>query len=469
MKTIVYTTIVFGAFWQASCGAAKPSGKIEAVADGQGATDAIAQEVAGQSDAAKALEVAPAQADGLAVARKPFDHTSYLTNCAYCHASVRPVLTGDIKHGEGQSCEKCHTYDITRRWKSTVVGFSHTPTPASCLACHSTKRPAPPHDAAGDCVTCHSNPDWAVLKAGAFNHSPEPASCVGCHESKRPVAPHDVAGDCVSCHSNPDWKVLKAGAFSHTPEPASCVRCHAAKRPAPPHDAAGDCVTCHSNPDWKVLKPGAFSHDPEPVSCVRCHAIDRPAPPHNAAGDCVTCHSNPNWKVLKPGAFSHDPEPASCVGCHANKRPAPPHDATGDCVTCHSNPDWKVLKPGAFSHIPKPATCEGCHARPTVVGARAYPNQGPPTGFNPNNAAEAGSGHYVGKDCVSCHGTPPEGSAGWNFTHAKPNPGVCLPCHFNKGNGEHRGESNITLTGFGNCTNCHINYDRTVRRDWGRK
>ena len=113
-------------------------------------------------------------------------------------------------------------------------------------------------------VTPHYTHDVATL-----------TSCTDCHESARPAPPHVAAGDCVSCHIPTDvahgpW-ALKAGiggattgtdtgtgtatttgaAFTHVPPPTSCIACHAKDRPVPPHAASGDCALCHKFPQWK--------------------------------------------------------------------------------------------------------------------------------------------------------------------------------------------------------------------------
>jgi hypothetical protein len=154
----------------------------------------------------------------------------------------------------------------------------------------------------------------------------------------------------------------------------------------------------------------------------------------------------------------------TCVSCHEKDRPAQPHYGKEDCATCHSFPSFKTVK--LFTHDPKPATCEGCHARPTTAGLRSYPNQGPPAGFDPNNKAAPGSGHYVGKDCAACHNSPKEQATSFTFTHSAPRADFCLPCHFNEGRGEHANDNDITLRDFGNCFSCHQNFDRNVQRDF---
>ncbi len=243
----------------------------------------------------------------------------------------------------------------------------------------------------------------------------------------------------------------------------SCNGCHTKDRPILPHDQKADCVGCHSFPAFKGTL-NAASHDPLPTSCVSCHEKDRPVAPHDAKQDCVGCHSFPKFNLAVSG-FNHSPAPTSCIGCHEAKRPPAPHIATKDCVGCHSFPSFKRV---AFSHLPKPAVCEDCHTRPTTVGLRAYPNQGPPVGFVANDPKALGSKHYVGKDCAACHRTPDEGASIFSFTHSTPKADFCLPCHFNTGRGEHGADNRVVLKDFGNCFSCHKNFDRNAVRNWGR-
>ncbi len=160
----------------------------------------------------------------------------------------------------------------------------------------------------------------------------------------------------------------------------------------------------------------------------------------------------------------HQPAPATCNQCHESKRPSLTHYKDHDCASCHKFPSFKGA---SFSHDPKPATCTGCHT-PPATGLRAYPNQGPPANFNAADPNALGGRHYVGKDCKECHQTPKEGAAKFVFTHSAPNPQVCLPCHFNNGSGEHQNSQTFMLSGFGNCINCHRNFDVKVRRNFGR-
>lgn len=216
-------------------------------------------------------------------------------------------------------------------------------------------------------------------------------------------------------------------------------------------------------------------HESNTESCIKCHESSRPSPDHFPGQDCVSCHKFPQFKgglssSGDPGSppnsngtsllALHENNTNSCVKCHEAKRPSPTHYAGHDCASCHKFPSFKG---GFFAHDPKPTSCEDCHARPSMIGRRAYPNQGPPANFNANDPKALGSGHYRGKDCLSCHLTPKEGATAFVFTHTSPNPQACLPCHFNDGLAEHGNRGNVMLSGFGNCQSCHQNFAKPNR------
>lgn len=219
--------------------------------------------------------------------------------------------------------------------------------------------------------------------------------------------------------------------------------------------------------DTSTQDPTAAGSFHNPAPCQLCHESDRPSPTHHAGVDCVGCHSYPEWQTAV-SSFNHDPTPESCLTCHAEDRPEAPHPVDGDCVSCHSYPNFKnLIGAASFNHEPKPEACEGCHNRPAELGARAYPNQGPPVDFDANDPLSEGGGHYRGKDCLACHQTPAEGATGFSFNHSQPRAEFCLPCHFNDGAAEHNG-NNVMLSSFGNCFMCHQNFDQNANRNWGR-
>lgn len=165
----------------------------------------------------------------------------------------------------------------------------------------------------------------------------------------------------------------------------------------------------------------------------------------------------------KAESFVHFEAP--CASCHEEQRPQEiTHIQSMDCVSCHQYNDWSQTVAFSFSHDPKPDSCEQCHGRPES-GLRSYPNQGPPADFV-MNSNYPGSGHYIGKDCQQCHQTPQEGSEQFVFTHENPNPQACLPCHFNEGLGEHGNDQNVLFQDFGNCQQCHQNFDASQNRNF---
>ena len=277
----------------------------------------------------------------------------------------------------------------------------------------------------------------------------------------------------------------------HEANKDSCIKCHEPNRPSADHFAGQDCVSCHKFPSFSGgLSGGDPSggggggggsdpllalHETNKDSCIKCHEPHRPSPAHFAGQDCVSCHRYPSFKGGlssgtpgggQPGTGGdgllalHEANKNSCVQCHETKRPNANHYPGKDCASCHKFPSFKGA---SFAHNPKPPRCEDCHARPAQVGRRAYPNQGPPANFNAADKTAAGSGHYVGKDCISCHSTPREGATTFSFSHTSPNPQACLPCHFNDGAEEHRNSARVMLTGFGNCQTCHQNFARPNR------
>ncbi|SMF26393.1 cytochrome c3 family protein [Pseudobacteriovorax antillogorgiicola] len=181
------------------------------------------------------------------------------------------------------------------------------------------------------------------------------------------------------------------------------------------------------------------------------------------AGPSAVAEQNANQDTPTANNDSSVHFEAPCAMCHEEDRKSPDHFTGQDCASCHSYPSWAETTV-AFSHTPKPETCEQCHQRP-ASGLRAYPNQGPPDGFDPD-ANSPGSGHYVGQDCVSCHQTPDEGQPQFVFTHSSPQPGVCLPCHFNDGQGEHLNDGDVMLSDLGNCASCHQNFDANQTRNF---
>ncbi len=396
------------------------------------------------------------------------DHTPFAgISCLNCHDQDRPAPIIDattgapLIHGGGADCGQCHTAGGAT-WRIFTT-FTHSPTPASCLDCHSTARPAAlvnqmlhSYAGVGDCVDCHTVGAGVTWTGGTYAHEPNPASCAECHSAQRPTTivngfSHDAggSGDCSGCHHSPGIR-WSDGFFSHSPAPAKCIDCHAGTRPngpvgTPPFNHAvagtGDCKSCHlvfsaTKTDWTG---GSFSHSPAPTNCIDCHLGIRPVGPvgtpafdhaNGGTGDCVSCHlpkstTQTDWSG---GTFSHSPAPASCKDCHTGDRPtgpvgSPPFDhaiaGLGDCKACHAvksatQVDWRG---GSFSHNPAPATCIDCHL-----------------GRRPATVTSSGFDHSKGGlgECAACHQNP---GVTWTgavagFDHATLAPATrCDSCH----------------------------------------
>lgn len=426
---------------------------------------------------------------------KSFDHLPIPTTCSACHAgkdALAPKQKGPpgLPHPLGRDCTDCHTYP---QWSDRTKSFDHLATPQTCVECHSginqlapkKGRPPLPHTQTGDCVDCHSFNDWKAI--ASFTHNPSPSSCLSCHGSRpanvleqkgRPDLPHPAAGDCVSCHTFPNWNNVTS--WPHTPAPASCNECHNDNssqalsnkgRPAAPHPQNDrDCVDCHNYPNWKPAI--SYDHVPAPATCNLCHnsrsALEnvqkgRPISPHPAGNrDCVDCHTNPNW--TPPMAFDHNPTPLSCNACHDGKlvsapkqkgRPPAPHPQAGrDCVDCHAISVWKPAR--KYDHNPLPANCSSCHSGSNSVLpklGRPIRSDHPPNGdcnlchtyndwskvtnFNHAGATSCNSCHENVRpliphpqttDCINCHSNPAWIPVSSNFNHS-PTPASCNACH----------------------------------------
>lgn len=302
-----------------------------------------------------------------------------------------------------------------------------------------------------------ANVDHTGFKAG---------DCKNCHESDRPLALDDLkhgdGNDCGTCHyysKTQKWNALLD--YAHKGE-KTCGQCHEPKRPAKDHVKSMDCVQCHTNPDWS--KTGTFDHVPHPKECLVCHKDKQPSPTHYGGADCMGCHKYNKWNE-KNSSYNHFTGTDACTKCHADDRPALPHDQTQDCKSCHSFSDWKTT---SYTHAAGLKECaESCHARPTEVYSRAYPKQGPPEGYDAADTDYDGYGHLYGKNCGECHISPGDGVNTWGFDHSKPKLNFCLPCHYNQGEQKHgTGNNSYDFTKFGNCVNCHKNYDKNVTRSW---
>ncbi|OFZ23029.1 MAG: hypothetical protein A2X94_12990 [Bdellovibrionales bacterium GWB1_55_8] len=410
-------------------------------------------------------------------------------SCNGCHETVRPVTTriGSAgpalsHHFSSQDCIACHEP------KSSVLGvfrFKHDANGVSrstCSECHETSRPRADHYPEKDCGSCHTNPanPWNLPTASPHpGNSPMPPHCNACHEGDRPSTTlfpnaskrtqgHFTGQDCFLCHNPRNGGTVTVFRFAHEPggrKQVSCLPCHETSRPAPAHFVGNDCVSCHMDPTkaWAETVPSPHpANSPALAQCLSCHEKDRPLKTlfpatstalngHFGTSECLNCHEP---RTAENGVFIFDHQAngivrTTCLPCHEQQKPVGEvnkfnHNpyGSGDCVSCHKQPGT-TWAGGIYTHAPVPTSCNACHesTRPT--------------------------GHYAAKDCSSCHVSASATVSRFTFGHtdsANRNISFCLPCHTSDGQKEHRNDSKVSLTGDGNCYNCH----NKKKKSWSR-
>lgn len=161
---------------------------------------------------------------------KPFNHKNAIggkggrdaagtmvVGCNSCHEQNRPAtVAGGGAHEPTLDCVSCHyTPDAAVNplpgWLPAII--SHTPAPASCLACHTSDKPAGtvPNKYNGfdhnsqwgtECRTCHLANVGTSWSGGYFDHGPggsvvKTVTCSPCHDQRQ----HKSGQLCSNCHS----------------------------------------------------------------------------------------------------------------------------------------------------------------------------------------------------------------------------------------------------------------------------
>jgi nitrate/TMAO reductase-like tetraheme cytochrome c subunit len=455
-----------------------------------------------------------------------------------------PVWLGD--------CAPCHAAGFSS-WRGGRFHLNGQPAPATCLPCHALERPTSgatpnppfdfavdggvPHGDAQDCVLCHSN--TATWEGGGFSHgpaTPADSTCVACHSTQRPATvvsgfdhSKDGTGDCFGCHQATaqhaqlsDWAggqtypgnflissadqfvVVTETTLKHGAPPNNLViftssiqatlynaMLHTSSvlppglTGGPPPGDMTTCVHCHKPTGFAGGQLHASLTDaglPQPVSqCTDCHSNMRPAGivmsgdlqpmDHHATVmtasgatdlstlDCWTCHRSPG-QTWHDGTF-HDRvsvTAADCTVCHyplmadaqkvdvistASQSYAMKHRSAElkfqSCDKCHTSALMKATTPAASSFnpgqlhanvSPQPGHCIDCHAGvsvPAGVTDSAVTYQGDPQHMNHAVAVVAAL------DCAVCHAADASpSSGGWSKStrfHPHATPQSCTPCH----------------------------------------
>ncbi len=330
--------------------------------------------------------------------------------------------------------------------------------PDSCVGCHANARPGVVdrpgryrfnHQAEawlGDCVACHTvHEAWST---GRFHASAgTPAACLPCHETRRPAetsvftgplmrpAPfdyvpnalgigHGADQDCAVCHGTKS-DAWDGGFFPHGPATIAnrtCLVCHTTQRPSDPtHVQSGDCFGCHqasaATPHLSVAEwAGGRSYpddvlvgSPDHFIKVTSFALRRGGPNNlvNAAvpSEVTLFNSMLHSSQQVPPALRPVVQPDDCRRCH----------------TASTFLDAGFHAPVAGAGASQPTSCLDCHANMTPPGIVKQTDLRPM-----NHSVDAGV-----TDCVACHGGPSAGWDGGAGFHARgAGASDCLSCHF---------------------------------------
>jgi cytochrome c nitrite reductase small subunit len=255
-----------------------------------------------------------------------FKHAGHANlDCISCHIRFVHTTVNPPEYVDPaamSSCFKCHNGSIA---------------PNNCSYCHT-----PPHEARGECSTCHDQQSWTG--DGPANH---PFPRTGAHA--------DLT--CKDCHVSKPGVENIAGTSLAKADPA-CISCHGDK-----HGGLTDCASCHTPTQWSTVD---FKH---PFALTGAHA----------KLSCSDCHvSTPGGKTI-PGTNFPAAGGKTCVSCHGKQ-----HGGLTNCASCHTT---TAFKPSTFRH---PATggehtyrsfaCVKCHPSGYATHSCTCHGGSPPSG-----------------------------------------------------------------------------------------
>jgi len=315
---------------------------------------------------------------------------------------------------------------------------------AVCTSCHTAHDILPHTDArssihsdnvAATCTTCHAQIERVhrkVIEGQLWIEDPgKIPTCVDCH------APHEIRNvfypdgladkDCLTCHSDPDLTMTRAGesvslfideqAFEDSMHAdTACAQCHtdvtvAQERACETIQSAVDCSICHAE---QVTEYQGSTHgtlhaesDPDAPVCQDCHARhatlgsespESPTYPRNVPTLCGSCHRIGEQAATRihaevddiVGSYEDSVHgraltesglivAATCADCHGAHSELPPDDPralvnpdniAGTCGVCHHGIEEEFRTSIHFSEDPDAEkeypTCEDCHASHTI-------------------------------------------------------------------------------------------------------
>ena len=272
------------------------------------------------------------------------------SNCRVCHDPppdpTLPTVTFSHDKHSGLDCIGCHI-----RFVHTTVNPPEYVDPAkmsSCFECHNGSIApdncsychTPPHEARGECSTCHDRQSWT--STGPASH---PFPRTGAH----------AALACKDCHVSKPGVENIAGTSLAKADPA-CISCHGDK-----HGGLTDCASCHTPTAWTNV---SFEH-PFPITGA------------HAALACKDCHVSKPGEPTVAGTQFPKPDPA-CVSCHGDK-----HGGLTDCANCHTPKGWRPATfnhPAAGAHTARSFDCIECHPNGFATVSCTCHGGNPPSG-----------------------------------------------------------------------------------------
>ncbi len=503
-----------------------------------------------------------------------FNHANNggLTDCLACHSAVTSttnnystwVGTGSFNHTGMNSCEACHE---TQRPSNTMGWVQTTWSNTSTTFNFGT------HASSTDCYSCHSSTITAGVfttmsnwSGGNFPHSPTPASCLGCHTYPTSATAPNITGtglvyqdhssyggqDCVGCHtSSPNFTALTGwGGASSTPsglvsgtgsawnlwsmnvttlnyvagKSYSTATTSTATVSLPqqmlhsvvPAGTLNSCATCHTA--GTTATSGTRYHksiSTQPTTCTPCHnpggvpsgivgpvtgSTDPVDMNHAfvygsgstvlAAQDCAACHSNAvgtSWNGASFHTNSGSNSIGTCTSCHFVKMPQtlstssvtytpaggsgyPQHfshtaaSVTSDCSKCHTSMGasntWVTASKFHTTVTSGVTACAACHASDAPASTTVMP-----VGMTTDKYLHSSS--YSSADCAACHGNQTSSTL-WVMTPSSSTavaaPAANLGVSWAGGVYDHKvGSSKV-----GSCSGCHsFNSGGSHPRSWG--
>ncbi|MDF1543671.1 MAG: cytochrome c3 family protein [bacterium] len=288
---------------------------------------------------------------------------SFKPATGFNHASTKFPLSG--KHHTVE-CGKCHPVvsleafaEDNQKEYIKYSGIAHT----NCTSCHKDIHSGKFGD---NCVRCHTNEGWKIIRGESFDHSKtrypllgkhRDLKCDKCHKSDSQTGSLKFTL-CTDCHRDPH-----AAQFTALPDSGKCELCHDVNGFLPArfglteHEQtefkllgahrAQPCIACHKTVGEGETAYRLYTLKSE--QCTDCHT-DQHAGQFTTgekAKVCLDCHTIDRWEIAD---FDHSKQTAyALTGAH--KKVA--------CLDCHQNESIRGIE--TLRYRPLRTDCESCH------------------------------------------------------------------------------------------------------------